>query len=39
MYRARDPEGHAWGFAQHVRDVSPEELAAAAEAEGMQTNE
>ena len=28
-YSARDPEGHVWYFAQHVRDVSPEEMAAA----------
>lgn len=27
-YAARDPEGHEWFFAQHVRDVSPEELGA-----------
>ena len=25
-YGARDPEGHEWYFAQHVRDVPPEEL-------------
>ncbi len=25
-----DPEGHQWYFAQHVRDVSPDELRAAA---------
>jgi uncharacterized glyoxalase superfamily protein PhnB len=24
-YRARDPEGHLWTFAQHVRDVSQAE--------------
>ena len=27
-YGAKDPEGHSWWFAQHVRDVSPEELSA-----------
>ena len=25
-YGAEDPEGHHWYFAQHVRDVSPEEM-------------
>lgn len=25
-YTAEDPEGHQWTFAQHVRDVSPEEM-------------
>jgi PhnB protein len=25
-YGAEDPEGHYWYFAQHVRDVTPEEL-------------
>lgn len=25
-YLAEDPEGHQWNFAQHVRDVSPEEI-------------
>ena len=25
-YRAVDPEGHHWSFAQHVRDVAPEDL-------------
>jgi uncharacterized glyoxalase superfamily protein PhnB len=25
-YGAEDPEGHQWSFAQHVRDVSPEEM-------------
>ena len=29
-YHAVDPEGHSWTFAQHVRDVSEEELSAAA---------
>ena len=30
-----DPYGHRWGLAQHIRDVSPEEIArAAAEAFG-----
>jgi PhnB protein len=27
-YSAKDPEGHAWFFAQHIRDVSPEEMGA-----------
>lgn len=26
MYYARDCEGHHWNFAQHVKDVSPEDL-------------
>ena len=26
-YGVADPEGHHWYFAQHLRDVSPEELA------------
>ena len=25
-YSAEDPEGHHWFFAQHVRDVAPEDL-------------
>jgi PhnB protein len=25
-YGAEDPEGHTWYFAQHVRDVAPEEM-------------
>ncbi len=25
-YRAEDPEGHHWSFAQHVRDVAPEDM-------------
>ena len=25
-YMVADPEGHQWGFATHVRDVSPEEM-------------
>ena len=25
-YAAEDPEGHVWYFAQHVRDVAPEDL-------------
>jgi len=29
-YRAADPEGHHWCFAQHVRDVAPEDLKAPA---------
>ena len=29
-YGATDPEGHQWYFAQHVRDVSPEEMKAGA---------
>lgn len=27
-YGAKDPEGMSWYFAQHVRDVSPEEMSA-----------
>lgn len=27
-YQARDPEGHQWHFAQHLRDVPPEEWTA-----------
>lgn len=30
-YRARDPEGHNWTFAQHVREVSVEEMEAATQ--------
>jgi len=26
-----DPYGHKWNFSTHVRDVTPEELAAASE--------
>ena len=26
-YGAEDPEGHHWFFAQHVRDVAPEDMA------------
>lgn len=29
VYRARDPEGHVWTFGQTVRQVTPEEAAAA----------
>ena len=25
-YSAEDPEGHQWSFAQHVRDVAPEDM-------------
>ena len=25
-YGAEDPEGHQWNFAQHVRDVAPEDM-------------
>jgi uncharacterized glyoxalase superfamily protein PhnB len=25
-YGAEDPEGHQWSFAQHVQDVSPEDM-------------
>ena len=25
-YAAEDPEGHNWSFAQHVRDVAPEDM-------------
>ena len=28
-YAFRDPEGHAWSFATHVRDVSPQKMQAA----------
>jgi uncharacterized glyoxalase superfamily protein PhnB len=28
-YAFRDPEGHAWTFATHVREVTPEEMQAA----------
>ena len=31
-YRAVDPEGHHWVFSQNIRDVSPEEMEAAAAA-------
>lgn len=27
IYAVQDPEGHRWTFAQHVRDVAPEEMA------------
>jgi uncharacterized glyoxalase superfamily protein PhnB len=30
-YGAEDPEGHCWYFAEHVRDVSAEEMKKAAE--------
>ncbi len=30
-YGAVDPEGHCWYFAQHVRDVTPQEMATAAQ--------
>ena len=30
-YGAEDLEGHCWFFAEHVRDVSPEEMKAAAQ--------
>lgn len=33
-YTARDPEGHEWHFATHVRDVPEDELAAAAQQQG-----
>lgn len=26
VYAAEDPEGHHWSFAQHVRDVAPEDM-------------
>jgi uncharacterized glyoxalase superfamily protein PhnB len=29
-YSARDPEGHHWYFAQHIKEVTPEEWGAAA---------
>ena len=25
-YRVEDPEGHHWNFAQHIRDVAPEDM-------------
>lgn len=31
MYAVKDLEGHHWSFAQHVRDVSMEDLVAAAQ--------
>ena len=37
IYRAVDPEGHRWMFQQHVRDVSPEEMAAAGEQPAAQS--
>jgi PhnB protein len=33
-YRAIDPEGHEWFFAQHVRDVSDEEMEEALKKRG-----
>ncbi len=33
-YGAEDPEGHAWYFATHVKDVSPEEMQAAEQSGG-----
>jgi len=33
-----DPEGHQWYFAQHVRDVSAEEMQRTASAEYQDTN-
>jgi PhnB protein len=30
-YAAVDPEGHCWYFAQHIRDVSPEDMRASAQ--------
>jgi len=30
-YGAIDPEGHHWYFAEHIRDVTPEELRAGAQ--------
>jgi uncharacterized glyoxalase superfamily protein PhnB len=30
-YGAIDPEGHCWYFAQHVRDVTPQEMAASTQ--------
>ena len=29
-YRTNDPEGHQWVFSQHIRDVTPEDMMAAA---------
>jgi PhnB protein len=33
-YGATDPEGHQWFFAQHIRDVTPEEMQEAAAKRG-----
>jgi len=33
-YGAADPEGHQWFFAQHIRDVSSEEMQRAAKKRG-----
>jgi PhnB protein len=33
-YGAEDPEGHCWYFAQHVRDVTPQDMKAAAQQQG-----
>ena len=33
MYTARDLEGHSWSFAQAVREVSPEEIEQAIQAQ------
>ncbi len=30
-YGAEDPEGHRWYFAEHIRDISAEEMKAAAQ--------
>jgi uncharacterized glyoxalase superfamily protein PhnB len=30
-YGAVDPEGHHWYFAQHVRDVAPQDMKASAQ--------
>lgn len=37
-YGAEDPEGHHWYFAQHVRDVSTEEMKAAVAAMDAESN-
>ena len=26
MYTVTDPEGHRWSFAQHTRDIAPEDM-------------
>jgi uncharacterized glyoxalase superfamily protein PhnB len=26
MYTAQDPEGHRWSFAEHVKDIAPEDM-------------
>ena len=38
-YRVRDPEGVGWDIHQHIRDVSPEEMAEAAMAMAAERGE